>query len=101
MDFVVILKGVIEGFALSLGMQMLAFYMALFFPGISKEKFGIVFVAAAVASLAMVCGSLVREFHVSAPSQLTLFLPGCVAGWLAALLLGLTYAKPLLIRLWR
>ena len=40
MDFVIILKGVIEGFALSLGMQMLAFYMARFFSGISKENFG-------------------------------------------------------------
>ncbi|MGO9117870.1 MAG: hypothetical protein ACLQPD_09700 [Desulfomonilaceae bacterium] len=99
MDFVVILKGVIEGFALSLGMQLLAFYMARFFSGIPKENFGAVFIAAGVASFFMVCGSLLHEFHTSATPGLPLFLHGCVAGWLGGILLGLTYAKPLLIRL--
>jgi hypothetical protein len=101
MDFVSILKGVIDSFAFSLGMQMLAFYMARFFSGISKERFGIVFVAAGVASLAMVCGSLLHAFRTLATPEVHLFLPGCVGGWLGGILLSLTYAKPLLIRLWR
>jgi len=101
MEFHVILNGALVGFVMSMGMQTLAFYTARFFSGISKENFGIVFIAAGVASFTMVCASLLHEFRASSIPEFLIFLPACVGGWLVGILLGLTYAKPLLIRLWR
>ena len=101
MEFHAILKGVLMGFVMSMGMQTLAFYSARFFSGIPKEHFAAVFMAAAIASFSMVCGVLVHEFHTSSTPELGLLMAACAGGWLVGILLGLTYAKPLLIRLWR
>ena len=60
MDFAVILKGGFMGFALSLGMQMICFYMAGF-TGISKDNFVSVFIAAGIASFASVFGLLMHQ----------------------------------------
>ena len=101
MDFIMILKGGFIGFVLSLGMQLLCFYMARFFSGISKEHFVAVFIAAGLASATSVCAFLLPEIRASATPEFTFLLLGCVGGWLLGILLGLTYAKPLLIRLWK
>ncbi len=88
------------GFALSLGMQMLCFYMAGF-SGISKENFVSVFIAAGLASFASVYALLMHQIRVSAMPEFPFFLASCVGGWLGGILFGLTYGKELLLRLWR
>lgn len=101
MDFATIIKGGFMGFALSLGVQLLVFYIAGFFLRISNRNFGRVFVVAGIASFLAVYALLHYKIRVSATPESPFFLAGCVGGWLGGIISGLTQVKPLLLRLHR
>ena len=100
MDFTVILKGGFMGFALSLGVLVLVFYIVGAFVKVSSKNFVRVFILAGVASFIAVYVLLHYRIRVAAPSpDAALFLAGCVGGWLAGIVSGLTQMKSLLLRL--
>jgi hypothetical protein len=102
MDFAaIIMRGGFAGFALSLGMQLLGFYVAGFYLKVTKENFTAVFIAVVIASFFMVCGFLMYKMRVSDTSEFPLLLAGCVGGWLGAIVFGLTRGKSLLLRFHR
>lgn len=101
MDFAAIFKGGFAGFALSLGMQLLGFYVARFYLKVTKENFTAVFITVAIASFFMVCGFLTYKMRVTDTSEFPLLLAGCVGGWLSAIVFGLTRGKSLLLRFHR
>ena len=101
MDFATILKGGFVGFALSLGVQLLVFYIAGFVLNVSKQNFARVFVVAGIASFLAVYAFLHYKIRLSATPGSPFFLAGCVGGWLGGILSGLTHAKPLLLRFHR
>lgn len=99
MDFFVILKGGFMGFALSLGVLILVFYIVGAFVKISSKNFVRVFILAGVASFVAVYVLLHYRISVSPTPDAPLFLAGCVGGWLAGIVSGLTQMKSLLLKL--
>jgi heme/copper-type cytochrome/quinol oxidase subunit 4 len=89
------------GFALSIGVQMLVFYVAAKSFGVSKARFVRVFVLAAVASFLVVDLFLYYKVRVADIPDAQMFLAGCVGGWLAGLMSGLTQLRPFLLNLMR
>ena len=99
MDFVVILKGGFMGFALSLGVLILVFYLVGAFVKISRQNFVRVFILAGVASFLAVYALLHYKIRGATTPDAPLFLAGCVGGWLAGIISGLTQMKSLLLKL--
>ncbi|MCA1960209.1 MAG: hypothetical protein LDL33_05395 [Desulfomonile sp.] len=101
MDLMVVLKAGFMGFALSIGTQMLVFFLAAKWFGAGRARFVRVFVLAAVTSFLVVDLYLYYKIQVSDIPEPQMFLAGCVGGWLAGIASGLTQLKPLLLQLMR
>lgn len=99
LDYFVILKAGFMGFALSLGVQMLVFYLVGGVVRVTEKNFLRTFILAAVASFLAVDALLYYKISVSRTPDAPLFLSGCVGGWLGGIISGLTQMKPLLLKL--
>jgi heme/copper-type cytochrome/quinol oxidase subunit 4 len=101
MDFSLILKAGFMGFALSMGVLILVFYVVGGFVQVSGKNFVRVFVLAAVASFLAVYLFLHYRLSSYQATEAQIFLAGCVGGWLAGIFSGLTTLKRLLLSMRR
>jgi|GEM_PF-510288 len=100
MNMLLILKAGFLGFALSVGAQMLVFFLGGTFLGVAKQRFIKVFALAGIVSFLMVYAFLHYKVGVTqdtVPAEALLFLSGCVGGWLAGVIAGLTNLRRLLL----
>ena len=99
MNFMVILKGGFLGFALSVGVQMLVFYVAGTFLRQPARSFLRLFFLAGVASFVAVY--LFLHFQIrglqTVDADTTLFLSGCIGGWLGGIVAGMTNLRRVLL----
>jgi hypothetical protein len=96
MDMMLVLKAGFMGFAVSLGVQMLVFFVAGRFLGASGQRFVRVFMLAAVASFLAVDLLLYYRIRVLLIPEPQAFLAGCLGGWLGGIISGVTQFKKLL-----
>lgn len=101
MDYSLILKAGFMGFALSVGVLILVFYVVGGFIQISRKNFVRVFVMAAVASFLAVYVFLHYRLSSYQGAEAQIFLAGCVGGWLAGIFSGLTTLRKLLLSMRR
>ncbi len=99
MDFGLLIKAGFLGFALSLGVLILVFYLVGSFVRVARHNFVRVFVLAAVASFVVMDLFLYYKIRISQIPDAQLFLAGCVGGWLGGIFSGLTQMKGLLLNL--
>lgn len=99
MDFTLLIKAGFLGFALSLGVLMLVFYIVGSFLRVWQKNFVRVFILAAVVSFVVVDLFLYYKIRVSQIPNPELFLAGCVGGWLGGIFSGLTQMKRFLLSL--
>ena len=99
MDFGLLIKAGFLGFALSLVVLMLVFYIVGSFLRVWQKNFVRVFILAAVVSFVVVDLFLYYKIRVSQIPDAQLFLTGCVGGWLGGIFSGLTHMKRFLISL--
>lgn len=97
MDVVSILKAGFMGFALSLGVLMLTFFVLGTFAGVTRGRFVRVFLVAAIASFFAVDLLLYYRIKILQIPNPQVFLSGCVGGWLGGIFSGLTQFKSLLV----
>ena len=98
MDVSVILKAGFMGFALSLGALLLVFYVAGIILKVSGKYFVRVFILACIAAFLAVDVYLYYKIRVSLVKQAEFFLVGCIGGWLAGILFGMTNLRQFLKR---
>jgi hypothetical protein len=96
-----VLRAGFVGFALSLGVQMLVFYVAGTFLGTHRRAFFRVFVLGAVASFAAVDALLYHRIYILHISEPAAFLSGCVGGWVSGIAFGFTQMRSYFARLLR
>jgi hypothetical protein len=99
MDFGLLLKAGFSGFALSLGVLILMFYVIGSLVRVGQKNFVRVFILAAVVSFVVVDLFLYYKIRVSQVPNAQLFLTGCVGGWLGGIFSGLTQMKRFLLNL--
>lgn len=99
MDFMAVLRAGFMGFALALGVQMLVFYLAGAFLGVSRKAFIRVFALAAIASFIAVDVLLYYRIHILQVSEAVVLLSGCVGGWLSGLTFCFMQMRSYLTRL--
>lgn len=97
MDFGLLLKAGFSGFALSLGVLMLVFYVVGSFLPVWQKNFRRVFLLAAVVSFVVVDLFLYYKIRVSQVPDPHIFLTGCIGGWLGGIFSGLTQMKRFLL----
>ncbi len=93
MDLYEVLKAGFMGFAQSLGILLLVFYVSGTFLGVSQRRFNRVFLVAAVASFVAVDLFLYYKVRVDRSMESPITLAGCIGGWLAGITYGLTQLK--------
>jgi len=98
MDFSIILKAGFMGFALSLGVLLLVFYIAGIVLKVSEKYFVRVFILACIAAFIAVDAYLYYKIRISLVNQAQFFLVGCIGGWLAGILFGVTNLRRFLRR---
>jgi hypothetical protein len=101
MEMYVIVKAGFTGFALSLGVQMLVFYLVGTLFKVSTKRFVRIFFLAGVASFLAVDAFLYYRIRISQTPEAPFLLAGCVGGWLSGILFGLTQLRPYLMRFLR
>jgi hypothetical protein len=101
MDFSFMLKAGFMGFALSLGVQMLVFYLAGTFLGTARTAFMRVFLLGTVASFLAVDALLYYRIYVLHIPEASVFLAGCVGGWLSGIAFGFIQIRSYLVRFLR
>jgi hypothetical protein len=89
------------GFALSVGVQMLIFFLTGRVYRVADKNFTRVFMLAAIASFIAIYLFLHYKIRVVQVDDAQQFLSGCVGGWLAGLLFGVTRLKRFLLGLGR
>lgn len=99
MDVMLMIKAGFCGFALSLGVLMLVFYVVGRFSPVSRQRFVRVFVLAAIASFLVMDLFLYYTITKASSPQSQIFLAACIGGWLAGIIAGLTNMKGYLLRL--
>jgi hypothetical protein len=99
LDFIFLLKAGFMGFSLSVGVQILIFFLMGRFIAVDAKRFNRVFIIAAVASFVAVYFFLRYKILISQIADAQLFLTGCIGGWLAGLLFGGTQLKRFLLGL--
>jgi hypothetical protein len=97
MNIALFLKAGFMGFALSLGVLMLVFFLVGRFVHLSQRHFIRTFVLAALASFVVMDVFLYYRIRVVGTPDAQLFLAGCVGGWLSGILSGLTHMKRFLL----
>lgn len=98
MDIVFFLKAGFMGFALSLGVIMLVFFLARRFGKVPRQSFTRVFIAAAVASFVVVDLFLYYKITVTQIPEAQAFLAATIGGWLGGVFSALTSMKNVLLR---
>jgi hypothetical protein len=101
MNVALFLKAGFMGFALSLGVLMLVFYLVGGYVRVSQTNFTRVFVLAGLASFLVMDVFLYYKIMVVATPEAQLFLAGCVGGWLSGILSGFTNMKKFLLSMRR
>lgn len=89
MDLYVVLRAGFMGFALSLGILLLVFYVLGVGCRVARRHFVRVFTLAAVASFVAAYIYLHYKIRVLQVDQPELLLVGCIGGWLAGIVFGL------------
>lgn len=97
MDSMMAVKAGFMGFALSMGVLMLAFFVLGRFVTVSAESFVRLFVVAGLASFLAIDVFLYYKIRVEQLSHSEFFLVACLGGWLGGIFSGLTNMKKLLI----
>jgi hypothetical protein len=98
MDIVFFLKAGFMGFALSVGVIMLVFFVTGRVVRLSPRNFIRVFVMAAVASFIVVDVFLYYKITIAQIPNAQAFLPPCIGGWIGGIVSGLTNLKSILLR---
>lgn len=101
MDIVLYLKAGFMGFALSIGVQMLFFFIAGSLMKVTAKNFYRVFVLAAVAAFAAIYMFLHYKIRVAQVPETQAFVSACVGGWFAGIIFGFTRMKNFLLSLRR
>ncbi len=101
MDLGLLIKAGFLGFALSLGVLMLVFYVVGAFLRVTDKNFVRVFILAAMISFGVVDLFLYYNIRVRQIPNAELFLAGCVGGWLSGIFSGMSHMKRLLLSLRR
>lgn len=96
MDMFVPIKAGFLGFILSVGIEILVFYVVGNVKGLRGQSFTRVFILAAVAAFLAVDIFLYYRVYLSETVQSQMFLVGCIGGWVGGIFFGLTQLKPLL-----
>ncbi len=97
MDFMQMLKAGFSGFAVSVGVQLLVFYLVGRLLGVERSRFIRVFILAAVASFLAVDLLLYYKIRIDPVAEPQVFLAGCLGGWTAGIAAGLTQMRGLLL----
>ncbi len=97
MNIALFLKAGFMGFALSLGVLMLVFFLVGRFVRVSPKNFVRCFVLGGLASFLIMDVFLYYKIRIVGTPDAQLFLAGCVGGWLSGILSGLTHMKGLLL----
>ena len=97
MHVALFLKAGFMGFALAMGVLMLVFYLVGGFLRLSHKNFIRVFLLGGLASFLVMDAFLYYKIRVVATPDASLFLAGCVGGWLSGVLSGLTTLKKFLL----
>lgn len=101
MNMFIPIKAGFLGFILSIGVQMLVFYVAGTLKEVSPISFARVFVLAGIASFLALDILLYYKVYLSQSIESQMFLVGCIGGWLGGIFFGLTQMKPVLLSLGR
>jgi hypothetical protein len=101
MDYMLPLKAGFMGFSVSLGVQLLGFYLLGTLLGLEKRSFIKAFTLVAVVSFLAVYVLLHYKTQDYQAAHALLFLAGCVGGWLGGIFSGLTSLRGTLMRLLR
>jgi len=97
MDFMVPLKAGFMGFSLSIGVQLLVFYLLGALAGVERKSFVKAFALAGIASFLAVYLLLHYKTQDYQSAQALLFLAGCIGGWLGGIFSGVTSLRRLLL----
>ncbi len=97
MDMLVPVKAGFLGFILSVGVQLLVFYVVGGFKQVTPQNFTRTFILAAVAAFLAVDLFLYYKVYLVRTVQSQIFLVGCVGGWVGGIFFGLTQLKPVLL----
>ncbi len=93
MDILFLLKAGFMGFALSLGVQMLMFFLIGRYMLVSERHFMRIFILAGVISFLALDFFLYYRITVDQVPNAEIFLAGCIGGWLGGIVSGLTHMK--------
>lgn len=96
MDLVFLLKSGFTGFALSIGVAMLVFFIAGSFLKVSRLYLTRVFILAGICSFVVTDVFLYFKIPTIAISEAQLFLAGCVGGWFGGIIFAFTQMRKLL-----
>ncbi len=99
--FLFLLKAGFMGYALCLGVQMLAFYVVGMFLSVSERTFIRVFVVASLVSFLALDLFLYYKITIDQGPNPQIFLAGCIGGWLGGIVSGLTHIKRFLLSMSR
>jgi hypothetical protein len=99
--FLFLLKAGFMGYALSLGAQMLVFYVIGRFLRISERNFIRVFIVAGFISFLALDMFLYYKIVMDQGPNPEILLAGCIGGWLAGIVSGLTQIKRFLLSMSR
>jgi len=99
--FLFLLKAGFMGYALSLGVQMLMFYIIGMFLRISERNFIRVFIVAGFVSFLSLDMFLYYKIVIDQGPNPEIFLAGCLGGWLGGIVSGLTHLKKFLLSMSR
>jgi len=96
MHTLLVIKAGFLGFALSIGVLMLTFFVVGGFIQVSQANFRKVFLLAAIISFLVIDLFLYYKIVLSGNAH-PFFLAGCVGGWLGGIFSGLTHMKRFLM----
>lgn len=99
--FLFLLKAGFMGYALSLGVQMLMFYIIGMFLRISERNFIRVFIVAGFTSFLALDLFLYYKIIIDQGPNPEILLAGCLGGWLGGIVSGLTHIKRFLLAMSR
>lgn len=96
MDTFLLLKAGFSGFAISVGSQMLVFYLAGGLLHITRRYFSSVFLLAGIFSFLLADLFLYYKISASQDFDSQFFPVGCIGGWVGGIFFGLTQMNRLL-----
>jgi hypothetical protein len=97
MDLMLLMKAGFAGFALTVGVIMLTFYVAGWILKISGTNYRRVLLLGCLASFLVIDSFLYYKIRISGIEGGQLFLSGCIGGWLGGLAFVATQLKRFLL----